>query len=113
MKRPVGWVEREPTKNRTQHSFQEQKNLKSPKTELNPTHYDTNTVSAVGFRYTYLPERFIEEWNAVYSENALVVLPLNPTYVYICILFFNPRLIIKLTFNPRLIIKLTLFLTKT
>ena len=34
----------------------------------------------VGFRYTYLPEWFIEDQNAVYSENALVVSPLNPTY---------------------------------
>ena len=32
----------------------------------------------VGFRYTYLPEGFIEERNAVYSENELVALPLNP-----------------------------------
>ena len=37
----------------------------------------TYAVWDVGFRYTYLPEGFIEEWNAVYSENALVALPLN------------------------------------
>ena len=41
----------------------------------------TLTLMDVGFHYTYLPEEFIEEQNAVYSENALVVLPLNPTYV--------------------------------
>ena len=31
----------------------------------------------------------------------MVALPLNPTYVHICILFSNPRLIIKLTFSNR------------
>ena len=46
----------------------------------NPS-YNTDTVWDVGFRYTYLPEGFIEERNAVYSENGLVILPLNPTYV--------------------------------
>ena len=50
----------------------------------------------VGFRYTYLPEGFIEERNVVYSENVPVALPLNPTYIHI--LFSNQRLIIKLTF---------------
>ena len=76
----------------------EQRNLKSPKTEWNPTYYDTDTVWDVGFRY-YLPEEFIEAGKAVYSENAGVILPLNPTYVDMCILFFNPRLIIKLTLH--------------
>ena len=52
----------------------------------------------VGFRYTYLSEGFIEERNAVYSENESVVLQLNPTYIDICILFSSPRLIIKLPF---------------
>ena len=55
------------------------------------------TVWDVGFRYTYLPEEFVEAGKAVYSETARVVFPLNPTYVDIRILFFNPRLIIKLT----------------
>ena len=76
---------------------EEQRNLKLPKTEWNPTHYETDSVSDVGFRYTYLPELFIEERNAVYSENALVALPLNPTYIHIYIFFSNQRLIIKLT----------------
>ena len=57
---------------------------------------DTKTVWDVGFRYTYLPERFSEEQNAMYSENETLTLPLNPTYVYIRILFSKPRLIIKL-----------------
>ena len=33
----------------------------------------------------------------MYSKNATVALALNPTYVHSCILFSNPRLIIKLT----------------
>ena len=51
------------------------------KNRVKPNALDTDTVWDVGFRYTYLPERFIEERNTVYSENALVPLPLNPTYV--------------------------------
>ena len=78
--------------------LEEQGNLNASKTEGNPTHYDTDTVWDVGFRYTYLPEGFIEA-STVYSENGLVILPLNPTYIHICILFFNPRLIIKLTLD--------------
>ena len=31
----------------------------------------------VEFRYAYLPQRFIEEWNTIYSENETVALPLN------------------------------------
>ena len=42
-------------------------------------------------------QRLIKERNAVYSEKAPAALPLNPTYVRICILFSKPRLIIKLT----------------
>ena len=34
----------------------------------------------------------------MYSESETLTLPLNPTYVYIRILFSKPRLIIKLTF---------------
>jgi len=98
LKRPVGWVEQRPTKNRTQHRvFKGTEKPEVTKNRVNPTHYDTDTVWDVGFRYTYLSQRFIEERSTVYSENALMVLPLNPTYVHICILFFNPRLIIKLT----------------
>lgn len=52
----------------------------------------------VGFRYTYLPQRFIEEQNAMYSESETVALPLNPTYINIRILFSNPRFILQLTF---------------
>ena len=41
------------------------------------------SVWDVGFHYTYLPAGFIEDQNAMYSENAFVILPLNPTYIHI------------------------------
>ncbi|MDE0465749.1 MAG: hypothetical protein OYL97_01730 [Candidatus Poribacteria bacterium] len=50
---------------------------------MKPNALDTDTVWDVGFRYTYLPEGFIEERNAVYSESVPMALLLNPTYVLI------------------------------
>ena len=68
---------------------------------MKPNALDNHTVWDVGFRYTYLPERFIEERNAAYSENALVVLPLNPTYVLSKKLILCQKLYTSRVYLPR------------
>ena len=50
----------------------------------------------LGFAKPIYPNGSLKN-GTVYSKNESVALPLNPTYVYISILFSNPRLIIKLT----------------
>ena len=67
-------------KAQTPQRFQGNREPEITQNRVKPNALDTDTVWDVGFRYTYLPEWFIEN-GTVYIENVLVALPLNPTYV--------------------------------
>lgn len=82
MKRPVGWVERRPTKKlHIAERFQATEKPEITRNRVKP--------NALGYRHSLgcwvslhlLPERFIEKPNTIYSESETVALPLNPTYV--------------------------------
>ena len=97
---PVGWVERIPTKkiaystkfssNRETWNHQEPSETQRI---MIPTRF-----GMLGFATPISRNGSLKNGTLCIAKNETVALPLNPTYVDICILFFNPRLIIKLTF---------------